>query len=773
MEIVEIDSKLSDEQQVLSIIKEKSSTSDDVGTVRKIVLHSNCLSKLSIECLLPCANSLVYLDLSSNSLASMTSLGGLVNLEYLNLSNNKISEIDGLRGLVSLLWLDLSFNRLDSLSGLSQIHGSHFHLEYLNVKCNRIGEFREFYQLAGICHLKFLVFSDVESPDANDDTLLMDNPCCSQKSQIRSYLFKALRSIKAIDGSDESGNPMNLEWEFEDLGKETSHKHDAPSIVLESGIINTEIISRQISEKISQNLDDKFAEINETKVENENSNLRQIHSDFAVQKQELMQLNTELHSKDFDIQRLAENNEKLTKDNQRLNESVLESKQQHQQLLKIIEDKDERIRILAAENERHIFSLKQQIDHETMITVQLKHGIDVAHSNAESIADKYDELDRCYSETKQNLDSTLNAVRMEKIKTERLSFKLEKSQELLKQKEILIKEIEDGNIQKIGQITSQKDTINKLQSEIADLSLKTQKEKELFRINFDALQLKHEQMGAENSNLRSQLAQLTKSFEATLRDMKQSHEKEILNTVEKVAHEMQEKYSVSEKSMRKDFHAYKSAYETLECEFKLKISKETEKSKKLQSKIILLQQTAMHLQEECDRVNSVNEKIQSHQHESNSLIADQKRELETLRRTISKQSQTLATLKEKVKTFKTGRLGNDDSAFVRIRAYQEKLEAKDEELFKVSRRLRELEEDATRLSTAESVSKQLTNKLEHVEKAFNKVSEERDILQQAILMKNKMLEEHIETHRTLKHDLMKRVYFECDYVLLNRGCVFN
>lgn len=89
-------------------------------TLQHIDLSFNCLRQLG-EHLFRFTNTLQFLDLSTNMLASFEGVEFLTNLIVLRLSRNRITRINNLESLLSLQALDLSMNSISRLEGLSQL----------------------------------------------------------------------------------------------------------------------------------------------------------------------------------------------------------------------------------------------------------------------------------------------------------------------------------------------------------------------------------------------------------------------------------------------------------------------------------------------------------------------------------------------------------------------------------------------------------------------------------------------------------------------------
>jgi hypothetical protein len=160
-----------------------------------INLHNNCISQ--IDSLSPLAN-LRYLDLSSNEITCIEGLQTLVLLESLNLAANQINRVQGLGNLHKLRHLNLAFNRITDLSGLVELRGSHFAIEFIDLRGNIIRTLRELDNFRDLVHLQHLLLS------ADGRT----NPICDQnRVAYRDHIFSVcpnLRSLDRLDKYDQS-----------------------------------------------------------------------------------------------------------------------------------------------------------------------------------------------------------------------------------------------------------------------------------------------------------------------------------------------------------------------------------------------------------------------------------------------------------------------------------------------------------------------------------------------------------------------------------------
>ncbi|XP_015774025.1 PREDICTED: leucine-rich repeat and coiled-coil domain-containing protein 1-like [Acropora digitifera] len=165
---------------------------------------------------------LKHLDLSSNHIAKMRGLGGLMSLKTLNLACNELQVVEGLENLRNLAKLDLSYNNINSISGLRKLHGPSFSLCTLYLQGNQLSSLDHVINsLNGCLSLKELTLSQYGEA----------NPVC-ELPDYRSRLFTSLKSIQILDGLDHSGNPAasrdslfiipELEDYVEYLGSETS-----------------------------------------------------------------------------------------------------------------------------------------------------------------------------------------------------------------------------------------------------------------------------------------------------------------------------------------------------------------------------------------------------------------------------------------------------------------------------------------------------------------------------------------------------------------------
>ena len=93
--------------------------------------------------------SLIYLDMSYNTIGSTQGLEELTNLKYLNLYDNKIHQLTGLDMLTNLKYLNLGENNRSYNNGNAEVENGIANLENLNTLIN----------------LEYLNFSDNYSPD--------------------------------------------------------------------------------------------------------------------------------------------------------------------------------------------------------------------------------------------------------------------------------------------------------------------------------------------------------------------------------------------------------------------------------------------------------------------------------------------------------------------------------------------------------------------------------------------------------------------------------
>ena len=151
-------------EDVLSIFSSAAETLADVhelsddrtNRIRRLTLHSGALATLNGLCALPCVNSLIELNLSSNKIHFMdpkqlACLGP--TLKKLNLASNFLSGVDGLGSLEHLEELVLSYNRIESLVGFAAVQCNHV-LRVIDLRANDVQEVAELYHLRGCKHLE-------------------------------------------------------------------------------------------------------------------------------------------------------------------------------------------------------------------------------------------------------------------------------------------------------------------------------------------------------------------------------------------------------------------------------------------------------------------------------------------------------------------------------------------------------------------------------------------------------------------------------------------
>ena len=110
--------------------------------------------------------ALLYLDLSSNQLATIPAtqpLTGLDSLQQLILTGNQLADLDGLSGLNQLTYMNLSFNQMTTLPALSGLPS----LNYLVLSDN---ELTAFPALSGLPGLQTLYLSTNQITDLSNIT---------------------------------------------------------------------------------------------------------------------------------------------------------------------------------------------------------------------------------------------------------------------------------------------------------------------------------------------------------------------------------------------------------------------------------------------------------------------------------------------------------------------------------------------------------------------------------------------------------------------------
>ena len=127
--------------------------------LQKLTL-SNC--GLSTIAALSNAQSLVYLDLSHNTLRNLEPLSGMTTLQELYLQHNAVTGLGALSTLTELVRLDISYNAVTDLSTLPQCHK----LTWLNAGHNSISN------LTGVENFTALTHLDLDHNQLSDISIL-------------------------------------------------------------------------------------------------------------------------------------------------------------------------------------------------------------------------------------------------------------------------------------------------------------------------------------------------------------------------------------------------------------------------------------------------------------------------------------------------------------------------------------------------------------------------------------------------------------------------
>lgn len=124
-----------------------------IGHLPKLqtLVMNNC--SLSTTAGLEFAASLVNLDLSSNAIRNITSLGSLSKLQQLNLSHNALNDLTALSTLSELVNLDVSYNNIPTLTPVCTITG----LKTITASNNAITE------VTGVGKLTALIELDISN----------------------------------------------------------------------------------------------------------------------------------------------------------------------------------------------------------------------------------------------------------------------------------------------------------------------------------------------------------------------------------------------------------------------------------------------------------------------------------------------------------------------------------------------------------------------------------------------------------------------------------
>lgn len=166
--------------------------------LRHLSLADNSLTSISSTALIPLANSLSSLDLSSNLFTSIPeSLSTLSNLRALNLSNNMIDSLHSLtrNPLPAITALNLRGNRLASIAGIERL----LSLERLDLRENKLADPTELARLTGAPNIA--------------EIWIAANPFTKTHSSYRVMIFNLFRSTPGYtdDISIDSQGPGMVE----------------------------------------------------------------------------------------------------------------------------------------------------------------------------------------------------------------------------------------------------------------------------------------------------------------------------------------------------------------------------------------------------------------------------------------------------------------------------------------------------------------------------------------------------------------------------------
>ncbi|KAL0639109.1 hypothetical protein Q9L58_001792 [Maublancomyces gigas] len=166
--------------------------------LRHLSLADNSLTSISSAALIPLANSLSSLDLSSNLFTSIPeSLSTLSNLRALNLSNNMIDSLHSLtrNPLPAITALNLRGNRLASIAGIERL----LSLERLDLRENKLADPTELARLTGAPNIA--------------EIWIAANPFTKTHSSYRVMIFNLFRSTPGYtdDISIDSQGPGMVE----------------------------------------------------------------------------------------------------------------------------------------------------------------------------------------------------------------------------------------------------------------------------------------------------------------------------------------------------------------------------------------------------------------------------------------------------------------------------------------------------------------------------------------------------------------------------------
>ena len=134
--------------------------------------------------------SLQNLDLSSNLVSRIESLGRLSNLLELNLASNNLRDVFGIHSLHRLTSLILSYNQISDISALNanQFQTMNPKLEVLELHENQVSDLAQLSHLRGCTKLTKLSFAHGEST----------NPVCYDP-EYANTVRSVLPSVQTVD----------------------------------------------------------------------------------------------------------------------------------------------------------------------------------------------------------------------------------------------------------------------------------------------------------------------------------------------------------------------------------------------------------------------------------------------------------------------------------------------------------------------------------------------------------------------------------------------
>lgn len=149
------------------------------GKITKSILKS-ISGKFTLE-------AVFVLDLSNQSLSSLSNIEECQNLVFLNVSNNLLSDLKGIENLKQLIYLNAAQNSLVSVEPISNLSS----LKFLVLNGNLIKTTIVLNALSDLRNLKTLFLQTIKGE--------LKNPAC-EEPDYRNNVFSQLKYLQRLDG---------------------------------------------------------------------------------------------------------------------------------------------------------------------------------------------------------------------------------------------------------------------------------------------------------------------------------------------------------------------------------------------------------------------------------------------------------------------------------------------------------------------------------------------------------------------------------------------